>query len=287
LWLGPACAAATLVTPYGWTLWQFVATTVRPTREIAEWMPLWRLDPWFWLPWGLGMFVAIWSLSQPGERRVARLLVLAMLAYGGLRVLRVGPLFLEAALIFSAPLLAHRWPVPTARPSLRPAPAQILAGLACVALPLVIAVRLTAFSLSCIPPFPSSTVDPDAVASLARGGSGRLVTYFDWGQYALWHLGPRLSVSMDGRRETIYSDARLDEHQAVLHGRAEGLAALAAWNAEYVWLPTLNGTTRDWLSQHGYRLDLLTRHGFVAVRADLPALAVIESAAGNRRCFPD
>ena len=29
---------------------------------------------------------------------------------------------------------------------------------------------------------------------------------YDWGEYVLWHLGPGVKVSMDGRRETVYSD---------------------------------------------------------------------------------
>lgn len=286
LWLVLACVAATLVTPYGWTLWHFVATTVRPTREIAEWMPLWQLDPWFWLPWGLGVVVAAWALWQPGERRVARALVLAMLALGGLRVLRIGPLFLEAALISSGALLARRWPAQPMQRASRGV-AELVAGLVLVVGPLLVAVRLATFALACIPPFPRSAIDPQMARSLARAEDGRLVTYFDWGQYALWHLGPRLKVSMDGRRETIYSDARLEEHQDVLYGRENGLAALAAWRAEYVWLPTFNGSTRRWLSENGYRIDITADDAFVAVRADLPVLSVSERATSPRRCFPD
>ena len=35
---------------------------------------------------------------------------------------------------------------------------------------------------------------------------GNMAVPFDWGEYVLWHLGPEVKVSMDGRRETIYSD---------------------------------------------------------------------------------
>ena len=30
--------------------------------------------------------------------------------------------------------------------------------------------------------------------------------HFDWGEYVLWHLSPQIKVSIDGRRETVYSD---------------------------------------------------------------------------------
>ena len=34
-----------------------------------------------------------------------------------------------------------------------------------------------------------------------------MAVYFDWGQYAIWHLGPRIKVSYDGRRETVYPES--------------------------------------------------------------------------------
>jgi hypothetical protein len=46
-----------------------------------------------------------------------------------------------------------------------------------------------------------------AVELIRRSGvSGNLALTFDWGEYALWYLGPCVKVSMDGRRETVYTD---------------------------------------------------------------------------------
>jgi hypothetical protein len=109
------------------------------------------------------------------------------------------------------------------------------------------------------------------------------VTPFNWGEYAIWHLAPRLRVSMDGRRETIYSDLRLAESDAVMSGSPDGLAALAAWKAEYVWVPAKNDAILNWLSAHGYRLDVRTRQSIVAVRSDLP---VLPSSPPAPACFP-
>lgn len=36
---------------------------------------------------------------------------------------------------------------------------------------------------------------------------GKLLTWFDYGEYAIWHLAPKLRVSLDGRRETAYPNA--------------------------------------------------------------------------------
>src|SRR5262249_12416763 len=35
---------------------------------------------------------------------------------------------------------------------------------------------------------------------------GNMAVPFDWGEYVIWHLGPGVKVSIDGRRETVYSD---------------------------------------------------------------------------------
>src|SRR5207253_585238 len=55
---------------------------------------------------------------------------------------------------------------------------------------------------------------PDRHVSLAleaQAAPGRLVIPYSWSHYAIWHLGPRLLVSIDQRRETIYSDRALAE----------------------------------------------------------------------------
>ena len=46
-----------------------------------------------------------------------------------------------------------------------------------------------------------------AVAFFRHSGvRGNMAVPFDWGEYVIWHLGPDVKVSIDGRRETIYSD---------------------------------------------------------------------------------
>jgi hypothetical protein len=49
-------------------------------------------------------------------------------------------------------------------------------------------------------------VPRQAVALLKQSNvAGNMAVHFDWGEYALWHLGPQIKVSIDGRRETVYS----------------------------------------------------------------------------------
>ena len=61
-----------------------------------------------------------------------------------------------------------------------------------------------------------------AVQLIAESGiEGRLAVFFDWGEYALWHLSPRLKVSVDGRRETVYSSAVYAESVDFIYGTGD------------------------------------------------------------------
>jgi hypothetical protein len=45
-----------------------------------------------------------------------------------------------------------------------------------------------------------------AVALLKKAKvRGDMAGEFNWGEYVIWHLGPAVRVSIDGRRETVYS----------------------------------------------------------------------------------
>jgi hypothetical protein len=50
-------------------------------------------------------------------------------------------------------------------------------------------------------------------ALVERRAGGNAVVPFNWGQFIIWHLGPEVQVSGDGRRETAYSR---EVHQANL-----------------------------------------------------------------------
>lgn len=287
--LVPASLLATLANPYGWKLWQFLLQTVRPSRgtNIIEWRPLFETPAINWIPWIVAVAATLWTIRGPARRRVAIAASLAVLAYGSFRVMRVEPLFIEAATILLSPALAERWPARTAAATPRSVADRAALWVLC-ALPVSGAMWLFTFTLTCVPDISIFNPDLVAVDALRDAQSGRIVTYFNWGQYAIWQFGSRLRVSMDGRRETVYSDARLSEADDIVFGRTAGLAALDRWRADYVWLPEVCEVTRNWLAGHGYRIDLETNDSFIAVRADHPVLNVPPARlAGKARCFPD
>jgi hypothetical protein len=279
------CGAGTLVTPYGWRLWAFIAGTVRMTRDISEWQPLWTVHPIIWGPWLLAFALTVWLGVRRDIAGLSAAAALALLAYASIRVERITPLFVASAVLLSAPRLREQWPL--RRLTLPPlAGRRMTAGAGVAAVVALTAIVLGQRAWSCIDVSGAWTPDPGIGRRLDYAQPGRLVVFFDWGQYALWHWGPGLKVSMDGRRETVYSDARLAEHADVLHGRPAGLRALEGWQAEYVWLPATSEATAVWLADNGYRIEARGERSFLAVRSDLPVLPRGETDAGGRRCFP-
>ncbi|MEO7193045.1 MAG: hypothetical protein ABI051_18510 [Vicinamibacterales bacterium] len=278
--LTAVCAIATLGTPYTWRLWTFVWETVGLGRDVSEWRPLWTVPAPAWLPWIAAAGATARSLVHTPRRWPERM-SLVVLACVSLRVERVAPFFVIATVVLLASEFRERWP---ARQSLRVgrSSALLMSTLATMA-----AISLAA-SLrgACIPVTGAWIPDADGARLLRNAGAGRLVTFFDWGEYSLWHWGDRLMVSTDGRRETVYTDRALQSQDEVVHGTARGLETLARWSPEYVWLPAVATETRDWLAARRYQV-LTTRRSFVAVRSDLPPLPSEGAAQEGNRCFPD
>jgi hypothetical protein len=261
-------------------------------RDITEWRPLGRQPPPDWIPWAATVGVALWLVRRPLRFRLHVAAVIAMLAYSSFRVMRIAPLFVACAAILLSPWFRDRFPSkPSGRSSGASAtPARDQSALAWgLFIALVIgATWIGSRSLSCVRT--EGTWIPDRVAAqvLETAEPGRLVTFFNWGEYALWHFGPRLRVSMDGRRETVYTDAALADHDGIIRGTERGLAKLAEWRAEYAWLPSRSTATRAWLLSHGYLIDKETDRSFVARREDLPALTVARAPhPPGQACFPD
>jgi hypothetical protein len=291
--IGVALAAllATLATPYGWRLWEFLLETVRLGRDITEWRPLWRQPPPDWIPWLVTVGAAFWFLRRPHPFRLQVIGVLAMLAFSSFRVMRIAPLFVTCAVVLLSPWFRARWPLKTALTATSKGGGRdqqaVAAGLLIAAV--ISAVWIGSRSLTCVRTEGSWVPDRDAARVLGTAPPGRLVTFFNWGEYAIWHFGPRLRISMDGRRETVYSDTRLLEHDAIVRGTENAFPTLAEWQAEYVWLPLpLSARTKAWLGANGYRIEAETDRSFVAVRQDLPVLPADGGESAVRSaCFPD
>jgi hypothetical protein len=292
-WMAAAVAvaslAATLLNPYGFQLWRFLAETVRIGRGIEEWRPIWMAQLGGWaLPWAVATALVLGAAFSRSRPRIDRLAVMLVLAYASARTMRLVPLFVVISLIYLVPslkvLAATGWPAWTLQ-----APSRVAAGLAIVPLlPILATVHGSAWasSRSCVPIrghwVPDLVV---ATALRAESPSGRLVTSFAWGQYSIWHFGPSLRVSYDGRRETVYSSETDWRQVYIERGNAAGLEFLEEVRPEYVWLSHSSSGVRRWLAhQADYRIDLETPMSFLAVRSDQSVVEPVTEIP--QACFP-
>jgi hypothetical protein len=288
-------AVATLANPYGWRLWTFLAHTVGMSRgDISEWQPYWvdfEIKHGLLFPLALGVFATA-VITQWRRLTWSRLLPATWLAVSGLMVARTAPLFAEVALFCSAtgwraraaPLLT---PDSTVEPGsgtgrTSPTPGRWIIDVVAAA-----AVVLPTFwsNVRCLEI--SGPWAPDLVTAAVFDDpsvSGRLVVPFNWGEYAIWHWGPRLRVSMDGRRETVYGDGTVKEQGAITSGDIPALTFFDRLHPEYAWLPGgPEAASYQWLSKHGYSVDIHSDKSFVARRDDL---APLQRRAPHAACFP-
>lgn len=236
---GVASLVATLVNPIGIGLHRFLMETVGFGRaDITEWQPVYALGPSIWGMWALVLCLAlaggvrIWRTS----RDPARMLVVASLAVASFRVNRLTAFFALATLFLFGPALAAA--LPRRREATAPRGRAVI-------VPAVIAVALVAAALrglvvnaACVRTDPRHTPEFAAVEFFrAHDSQGRLLVWFDWGEFALWHLAPALRVSIDGRRETVYSAALQDRHLRFFFDAPGGAALPGELGADYIWIP--------------------------------------------------
>jgi len=236
-------AAASLLNPYGIGLWQFLAETVRPTRPgIGDWQPLLSLPPIVLVlqaPLPLAAAAALWKGRARAPLPVRDLAVVSLLAAASLRVGRVDA-FLQASIaVLLAPhvvALLNGIRLPRRDTFHHRSVAVAAAGVALVAYTATVAVQNVRTVLV------TGGDIPDRTAAMflrdARPGA-RVLTWFDWGQYGLWQLSPAgILISMDGRRETVYSNRVLDDHFRFYEGSPDMIDYPDRIGADLVWLPS-------------------------------------------------
>ena len=211
------CWLACLLNPYGWRLLEFLlreATGPRP--EIADWAPLDARD---WRSWSYRILVlaGAWTLVRPREVCWRLLIVFAMIAMAPLAAVRHLPLFALATLAIASPYASGL--TRNFRAACRSRLGIVsrleqswgwsLCGLMLLMLVLGREGGRIPYDRPGDAPMPAA-----AVHALKRSGmSGGLAIHFDWGEYAIWRLASsNIRVSIDGRRETVYSRSIYQEN---------------------------------------------------------------------------
>jgi hypothetical protein len=210
------CVGATLLNPYTWRLLTFLlktATVARP--EIGEWQPLSIISPEgaAYIVVVAGMISAVvWSTRPRSHATLAVLFAVTLLPLLALRHL---PLFALAFVVFAAEHVADVWNRALASNTVRRARLGFV--------PWTLA---AAFVVLAIPYFNCIRIDPSFIKFPARAVElmkraevrGNVATFFDWGEYIIWHLSPNVRVSVDGRRETVYSPESYKRSLQFLYG---------------------------------------------------------------------
>ncbi|HEY9788777.1 MAG TPA: hypothetical protein V6D22_00165 [Candidatus Obscuribacterales bacterium] len=217
------CVAAVLavfVNPYGIKLPLFLWQTLSvPRPEIPDWRPIDAATPIGAMYIGIvlcTLFLLIKSSRPKTLPSMAVLLISAIQPFAAMRHVMFGML---ALLIIGTPHLADvvkkysrggdsllRLPLWQQRVF------AAACGIAFVGLSAASAGKLTRITAS--PALPRQ-----AVAFIKDSGvTGNMAIPFDWGDYCIWHLWPRIKVNCDWRRETAYSNRELASNIAFTYG---------------------------------------------------------------------
>jgi len=230
-----------LITPYGFELWRFLWETVGLGRDdIVDWQPLYR-TPSLLIPWALAAALSLAAWMRGGLRALPRLVPPMVLGLLALRVVRLEGFFGMASVILLAPSFAGLGPVrlPLGRPPSR----RELIAVGVTSFVALGTMGAAMFHRAGCVSFTSEGHEnpwaPEAEAiTFAKVNrlEGRLLNYFDYGEMAIWHLAPRLQVSYDGRRETVYSVAVQNAH-ARFYKSPDDASYARILDPDYVWLP--------------------------------------------------
>jgi hypothetical protein len=243
-WPAPAgvtilSAFATLINPYGLGMWTFLAGSVGLNRpNINDWRPLIDSGATVIVPWLISATLAVVAFAR-GRRSipVAHALIVLALGVGSIRVNRLDVSFtLSVVMLLGGHLTASRSQAGSER---RPHwTRRVVAAAAAAAMIGAAAAWSFRASFSCLrldgPWMPEREAGQFIVQNQL---TGRMLIWFDWGQYAIWHFDPRIHVSLDGRRETVYSDAFVAAHLQLYFEPESQQELLRRLAPDYAWLP--------------------------------------------------
>jgi hypothetical protein len=278
-------AAATLLNPYGIRMWTFLAGTVGLNRpNINDWRPLFESGSAVWLPWLMTATIAIVAFAR--RRRMipaSHASIVAALAVGSIRVNRLDIFFTLSVLMLVAGHIGASVPDRKTQRVALWSPRMIAAAAAVLVVAAAAGwhVRSSFMCLRLDGPWM-----PEREAGrfiLENRLSGRMLTWFDWGEYAIWHFSPQIRVSLDGRRETVYSDAFVAAHLQLYFEPDSQQALLRRLAPDYAWLP-VGVPLVTTLERLGWYREYSGPISVVLARRRGHAAPV--AAATSRACFP-
>jgi len=240
--VGALAVAATLANPYGWRMWQFLGDTVGFGRaEITDWQPLYRLGPGYvalWVVLTLAAAAGVARAWRSGEWELRRLVVVALLCVASFQVSRLLAFFAIATVLLlgrDVALVLQSWRGASRREGGEPGRFAAIAAMTIAAALMIGGGAAVARSVACVR-MGADQPEPDVATIVKeRKLTGRLAVWFDWGEYAIWHFAPALTVSIDGRRETVYSNDVMQKHLSFYYVPSTMNQFLSEVRPDHIW----------------------------------------------------
>ncbi len=107
---------------------------------------------------------------------------------------------------------------------------------------LLIVFQITSFIDKIIKTKANIVVDPDrypvqAIKFLKDNNiNGKIMVPFDWGAYAIWHLYPKSTVSVDGRFRTVSPESVLEDHLTAMYHSSSFLDMADKYKSEIIFI---------------------------------------------------
>jgi hypothetical protein len=264
-----AALLATLLTPYGLKLWSFLlktATVARP--EISEWVPISLISitgGLYLLLMFLGFAALIFSRKGRTPFEILAFVLCALLPLLATRHL---PLFALAMPFLTgehiADLCSRRLHLQKDFSIDNNGPRIIRSAFILAFLFGSLLLLAAAWNRSLYISVDNRAYPINAVKILKTiHAKGAMAVDFDWGEYVIWHLGPMVQVSVDGRRETVYSPNRyqqclnfifgINDWKAVLRNKDVTMALVKNKSA----ICNLMNEQKDWILGYSDKVSAL------------------------------
>jgi len=293
------CGLATLLNPFGLTLWNLLRETAFGARpDITEFQPLVLMTS-YGLAYAALLALALWGLIHSGRPRPAALMaVLVVTAFLPFVAIRHTTLAVLAIVVIAGEHIGDAWERWVSSRDASRSGSRLTATwfpmAAVVAALLLMISSLPRFSCIPIRPAIGGRYPARAVALIKQSGlTGNLAIDFDWGLYALYYLSPSVKVSMDGRRETAYSRTIYLQNLAFRFGQGKWNAVLENPETHMALVKTSMATFNLMKLEPGWRLVYQDSLAALFAREGLPIADVLERTPapdlppdGAGLCFP-
>ena len=242
--LALAALAATLANPYGVGIWRTVLRALRnpaTRRAVNDWHPLafaimeqWRANHagvvYFLCAIGLIAATAIAFAMTPRAGDFPLAVIAAIMSVAAFVAVRNLPL---AVIACAAPLAGHAASLVGRGGADDPARSGVnpwIAGAAALALAWYAGILSDRIPMDI--PYPAGAVGFMRRHSLR----GNILNDFGWGEYLIWHMEPGSKVFIDGRYDTVYSYALINQYLAFRFALPGAQKVIDGWPHDFVMI---------------------------------------------------